>query len=246
MIAIGFYPIHSIMSMFLYHVNILLSYPFNHVNVLIESFYCSFECSISRLRERRYPRLWLVLYLSKRTSIIRLSYFCASLLEFYASISSFREIKIVTQLRSEVWVRRTLSNIAKNNTYVEQVMPKLFGWCQAVFTELHSYLIPARGNGVPHVWFWQGGRRPPGKKGGGTAFPRVPPGKHHWLCEHILLTSCWNSACYKSAAGLLQLVHFYVCCNFSAPIYFKVTTFLMLVSMKINKPRWKNVKGWNE
>ena len=30
-------------------------------------------------------------YLSKRTSIIRLSYFCASLLEFYASISSFRE-----------------------------------------------------------------------------------------------------------------------------------------------------------
>ena len=30
-------------------------------------------------------------YLSKRTSIIRLSYFCTSLLEFYASISSFRE-----------------------------------------------------------------------------------------------------------------------------------------------------------
>ena len=49
-------------------------------------------------------------YLSKRTSIIRLSYFCASLLEFYASISSFREIKIVTQLRSEVCLRRTLSN----------------------------------------------------------------------------------------------------------------------------------------
>ena len=44
-------------------------------------------------------------YLSKRTSIIRLSYFCASLLEFYASISSFREIKIVTQLRSEVCLR---------------------------------------------------------------------------------------------------------------------------------------------
>ena len=49
-------------------------------------------------------------YLSKRTSIIRLSYFCASLLEFYASISSFREIKIVTQLRSEVCLRKTLSN----------------------------------------------------------------------------------------------------------------------------------------
>jgi hypothetical protein len=44
-------------------------------------------------------------YLSKRTSIIRLTYFCASLLEFYASISSFREIKIVTQLRSEVCLR---------------------------------------------------------------------------------------------------------------------------------------------
>jgi hypothetical protein len=44
-------------------------------------------------------------YLSKRTSIIRLSYFCASLLEFYASISSFREIKIVTQLDSEVCLR---------------------------------------------------------------------------------------------------------------------------------------------
>ena len=49
-------------------------------------------------------------YLSKRTSIIRLSYFCASLLEFYASISSFREIKIVTQLRPEVCLRKTLSN----------------------------------------------------------------------------------------------------------------------------------------
>ena len=49
-------------------------------------------------------------YLSKRTSIIRLSYFCASLLEFYASISSFREIKIVTQLRSEVCLRKMLSN----------------------------------------------------------------------------------------------------------------------------------------
>ena len=49
-------------------------------------------------------------YLSKRTSVIRLSYFCASLLEFYASISSFREIKIVTQLRSEVCLRKTLSN----------------------------------------------------------------------------------------------------------------------------------------
>jgi hypothetical protein len=44
-------------------------------------------------------------YLSKRTSIIRLSYFCASLQEFYANISSFREIKIVTQLRSEVCLR---------------------------------------------------------------------------------------------------------------------------------------------
>jgi hypothetical protein len=31
-------------------------------------------------------------------------------------------------------------------------------------------------------------------------------------CEPILLTSCWKSiASYKSAAGLLQLVRFYVC-----------------------------------
>ena len=49
-------------------------------------------------------------YLSMRTSIIKLSYFCASLLEFYASIlSNLREIKIVTRLRSEVCLRRTLS-----------------------------------------------------------------------------------------------------------------------------------------
>jgi hypothetical protein len=40
-----------------------------------------------------------------------------------------------------------------------------------VFTELQSYLIPARGNGVPPRLILAGGRRSPGKKGGGTAFP---------------------------------------------------------------------------
>jgi hypothetical protein len=55
--------------------------------------------------------------------------------------------------------------------YVEQVMPKLFGWCQTVFTELHSYLIPATGNGVPPRLILAGGTPFPGKKGGGTAFP---------------------------------------------------------------------------
>jgi hypothetical protein len=77
-----------------------------------------------------------------------------------------------------VCLRRTLSiNIAKNNTYVEQVMPKLFGWCQTVFTELHSYLIPARGNGVPPRLILAGGTPFPWEKMWGDG---VPPGKHHW------------------------------------------------------------------
>jgi hypothetical protein len=45
-----------------------------------------------------------------------LVFLCYSLLEFSASISSFREIKIVTKLRSEVFLR----------TYVEQVIAKIF------------------------------------------------------------------------------------------------------------------------
>jgi hypothetical protein len=113
---------------------------------------------------------------SKRTSIIRLSYFCAS--------RSARILCKYIKFQGGRW-----AIIAKNNTYVEQVKPKLFGWCQTVFTELHSYLIPARGDGVPPRLIFAGGRRSPGKKGGGTAFPRVPPGKHHWvipLISHVI------------------------------------------------------------
>jgi hypothetical protein len=83
-----------------------LSYPFNHVNVLIESFYVPIDHFMVHLNVqfrdcardviRAYD--WYCTYLSGR----QLPYFCASLLEFYASISSFREIKIVTQLPSEV------------------------------------------------------------------------------------------------------------------------------------------------
>jgi hypothetical protein len=43
-----------------------------------------------------------------------------------------------------------------------------------VFTELQSYLIPARGNGVPPRLILAGGRRSPGKEGGGRRSPAFP------------------------------------------------------------------------
>jgi hypothetical protein len=65
-------------------------------------------------------------------------------------------------------------------------MPKLFGWCQTVFTELHSYLIPARGNAVPPRLILAGGTPFPWQKGGGGG-EGVPPGKHH--CHALVLVS---------------------------------------------------------